>query len=227
MLATIRALGSPQIAPVDAPPTRIAPDGAVVAADGSWTLDGATHQFGRFAPDTGEKLWLEGEVFIGHPDIRDASAEQLAAIAALETAFEPSLRVWYGLDPRTTSDDHNAAAIRAVILAVRRTSMLRNWSVTADEVSFVPRPGPQREHAVYAVRERRRRIVLSSAATRNPSIRRVHTPGRSWQYDARQRCWYGYRDVGPPPLPVAERALVRYGRPACRSSVSGSSGSTR
>jgi hypothetical protein len=209
--ATVEVRGLPRIVPVNEPPARIAPDGATIAADGSWTLDGETHQFGRFSPDTGKKLWLDGVLFVAGVDIRDASPEQQAAIASFRAVFEPSVRSWYGLDPRTTSDGNRAAVIRAVAKAIHRTAALRDWSVTADEASIVPRPGPQTTHAVYAVRERRGKIALSSVDQRFPRVRRIHKPGKSWQYDPARRCWFSFRDVGGPPLPVRERDAVRSG----------------
>jgi len=207
----IEAFGSGDIFPVLAPPARIAPAGATVAADGSWKLEGETYQFGRFADGSGRKIWLEGTIFVLGGDVRTPSPEQAAAIAAVHADLEPSLRIWYGLDPRTTSDTNRTGVIAAVTSAIHRTAALGSWSATIDEAGLVPRPGPQKTHSVYAVRERRGRITASYVDARPPGVRRIHKPGRSWQYSAAGRCWTSFRDVGPSSIPIPERLLVRSG----------------
>jgi hypothetical protein len=207
----IEAFGSGDIFPVLAPPARIAPAGATVAADGSWTLEADTYRFGRFADGSGHKIWLEGTIFIFDGDVRTATPEQAAALAAAHSALEPSLRVWYGLDPRTTSETNRAGVIAAVTSAIHRTAALSDWSATIDEAGLAPRPGPRKRHSVYAVRERRGRISVSYGETRPPGVRRLHRGTRSWQFNPKRGCWTSFTDVGPPPIPVPEPLLVRSG----------------
>ena len=207
----IEAFGSGDIFPVLAPPSRIAPAGAAVAADGSWKLEGETYQFGRFADGSGRKIWLEGTIFILGGDVRTADPEQAAAIAAVHADLEPSLRIWYGLDPRTTSETNRTGVIAAVTSAIHRTAALSSWSATIDEAGLAPRPGPRKRHSIYAVRERRGRISVSYGETRPPGVRRLHRGSRSWQFNPKRGCWTSFTDVGPPPIPVPERLLVRSG----------------
>ena len=207
----IDAFGSPDIFPVTTPLAAIAPAGATVAADGSWKLGGATYQFGRFADGSGRKLWLQATIGVLGGDVRTPTPEQAAAIAALHAAFEPSVRVWYGLDPRTTSDTNRARVIASVSSAIRRTAALTSWSATVDEVGLAPRPGPRKTHNVYAVRERRGRIAVSYVEAKPPGVRILHRPGRSWQYSQAGRCWVSNANRGPSPIPIPERMLVRYG----------------
>ncbi len=194
-------------------PQPIAPEGATVAADGSWTLDGAMHEWGRYVPGSDQRLWIQGTISIYEQDgdVRTATPEQAAAIAAVRASFEPSVRAWYGLDPLTTSDDGRAAAA-AVRQALRRTADLRDWSAATDEQAFVARPGPQQIHSVYAAREGAGRLAVSAAYVHAPAdIRRIHVPGMSWDYRPAGRCWLAHRDVGPAPLPVSERTIVHWG----------------
>jgi hypothetical protein len=207
----IDAFGSGDIFPILTPLAKIAPAGATVAADGSWKLEaGPTYQFGRFADGTGRKLWLAGTIGILGGDIRTPSPDQAAAIAALHAAFEPSVRIWYGLDPRTTSDGNRARVIAAVSAAIRRTAALRSWSATVDEAGLAPRPGPRKQHFVYAVRERHGRIAVSYVEAKPPGVRILQRSGRRWQSTAR-RCWTSSPFRGPSPIPYPERMLVRYG----------------
>ena len=208
--------GSPDVDVFPRPvtPQPIAPEGATVAADGSWTRDGAMHEFGRYVPGSDRRLWIEGTISIYDTDgdVRTATPEQAAAIAAVRASFEPSVRAWYGLDPLTTSDDGRAAAA-AVEQALRRTAALRDWSAATDEETFVTRPGPQAVHSVYAAREGAAgRLAVSAAYVHVPTdIRRIHVPGMSWDYRPAGRCWLAHRDVGPAPLPAPERTIAHWG----------------
>jgi len=139
VVVDVEASGVPDVFPIIRPQATIAPPGATVAADGSWTLAGETYQFGRFADGSGRKLWLTATIAILGGDVRSPTPEQAAAIAAVHAALEPSLRVWYGLDPRTTSDTNRARVIAAVSSAIHRAASLRSWSATVDEVGLAPR----------------------------------------------------------------------------------------
>ena len=95
--------------------------------------------------------------------------------------------------------------------AIHRTAALTSWSATVDEAGLAPRPGPQKQHFVFALRERRGRIGVSYVEAKPPGVRILHRPGRRWQYSPARRCWIASSFNGPSPIPYPERTLVRYG----------------